>query len=73
MNRKQRRAFNKSMNGKMTAEEIVAMNESMQQVASLSKCNKCNKELDQKNDYHLDTWKISTVGEKMLLLCDECQ
>jgi hypothetical protein len=61
------------MKGKMTAEEIVDMNESMQQVASLSKCNKCDEVLDKKNDHHLDTWKISIVGEKMILLCDECQ
>ena len=73
MNRKQRRAFNKSMKGNISAEEIEEMNESMQQIASMSVCNSCNKELDKKNDHHLDNWKISVVGEKMILLCDECQ
>lgn len=73
MNRKQRRAFNKTMKGKMTADEMEAMNESMQQIASMSACNNCKAELDKKNDHHLDSWKISVVNEKMILLCDECQ
>ena len=73
MNRKQRRAFNKAMKGKMTTEEVKAMNESMQQIASLSLCSGCGMALDKKNNHHLDTWKISVVNEKMILLCDECQ
>lgn len=73
MNRKQRRAFNKSMKGHISAEEMEEMNESMQQIASMSVCNSCSKELDKKNDHHLDNWKISVVSEKMILLCDECQ
>jgi len=40
MNRKQRRAFNKSMKGNISAAEMEAMNESMQQIASLNKCNR---------------------------------
>jgi hypothetical protein len=73
MNRKQRRAFNKTMKGRMSAEEMTAMNEAAQQIASLSQCNKCKVQLDKKNDHHLDTWKISVIDEKMLLICDECQ
>ena len=73
MNRKQRRAFNKSMKGNISAEEMEEMNESMQQIASMSVCDNCNEELDKKNDHHLDNWKISVVNEKMILLCDECQ
>ena len=73
MNRKQRRAFNKSMKGNISAEEMEEMNESMQQIASMSACNNCNEELDEKNDHHLDNWKISIVDEKMILLCDKCQ
>ena len=73
MNRKQRRSFNKTMKTEMTADEMVDMNESMQQIASMSVCNNCNEELDKKNDHHLDNWKISVVNEKMILLCDECQ
>ena len=48
MNRKQRRAFNKTMKGKISTEEMEAMNESMQQVASLSQCSKCKVQLDKK-------------------------
>ena len=73
MNRKQRRSFNKTMKTEMTADEMVDMNESMQQIASMSACNNCNEELDKKNDHHLDNWKISIVDEKMILLCDKCQ
>ena len=73
MNRKQRRAFNKSMKGDISADEMVDMNESIQQIASMSACNNCNEELDKKNDHHLDNWKISIVDEKMILLCDKCQ
>jgi hypothetical protein len=73
MNRKQRRSFNKTMKTEMTADEMVDMNESMQQIASMSACNNCNEELDKKNDHHLDNWKISIVDEKMILLCDACQ
>lgn len=73
MNRKQRRSFNKTMKTEMTADEMVDMNESMQQIASMSVCNNCNEELDKKNDHHLDNWKISIVDEKMILLCDACQ
>ena len=73
MNRKQRRAFNKSMKGNISAAEMEAMNESMQQIASLSQCHKCKLPLDPKSDHHLDTWKISVIDEKMLLICDECQ
>ena len=68
MNRKQRRAFNKTMKGKMSAEEMNAMNESMQQIAALSSCNNCGEILDKKNSHHLDSWKISIINEKMILL-----
>jgi hypothetical protein len=73
MNRKQRRTFNKTMKGKISADEMTAMNEAAQQIASLSQCNKCKTPLDPKSDHHLDTWKISVIDEKMLLICDECQ
>jgi hypothetical protein len=73
MNRKQRREFNRSMKGKITAEEMEAMNESMEQIASLSHCSKCNNQLDNKNQHHLDNWKISVINEKMILVCDECE
>lgn len=73
MNRKQRRAFNKSMKGQMSAEEIEELNQSMNQIASLGKCNSCNSILDKKNNHHLDTWTISVIDEKMILICDKCQ
>ena len=73
MNRKKRRDFNKSMKSKTAADELVDMNESIQQIASISVCNSCNEVLDKKNDHHLDNWRISVVDEKMILLCDECQ
>jgi len=73
MNRKKRRDFNKSMKSKTAADEMIDMNESIQQIASMSVCNSCNETLDKKNDHHLDNWRISVVNEKMILLCDECQ
>ena len=61
------------MKDKMTVEEMTAMNEAAQQIASLSQCSRCKLPLDKKSDHHLDTWKISVIDEKMLLICDECQ
>tara|TARA_R110000851_G_scaffold23602_1_gene68973 strand:+ start:221 stop:442 length:222 start_codon:yes stop_codon:yes gene_type:complete len=73
MNRKKRRDFNKSMKSKTAADEMIDMNESIQQIASMSMCNNCKEVLDKKNDHHLDNWRISVVDEKMILLCDSCQ
>jgi hypothetical protein len=73
MNRKKRRDFNKSMKSKTAADEMIDMNESIQQIASMSMCDNCKEVLDKKNDHHLDNWRISVVGEKMILLCDSCQ
>ena len=59
--------------GKITPDEFKATQDKIRKIAAFNKCEDCDEEFDQKNEHHLDSWKIIGYGTNLILLCPSCQ